>query len=301
MERVEINQNVTFSRYVQGFWRAHTWQMSDQALNRHLHELVARGITTMDHADIYGDYQCEAIFGRALKLSPELRDQIEIVTKCGIVLPSERLQQTGHRYDYSPQHIVNAVDQSLQHMGTDYIDTLLLHRPSPLMDPSDVVQAIEQLVAQGKIRAFGVSNFNASQLDLLNHTLMQHKCHVAVNQLEVSPYHISTLEDGTLDHMMTQNVNVMAWSPLGGGKLFDTTDARTRRILSIVSPLALKYHVSTTAIIMAWLQRHPARIMPVLGTQQLARVDEACAGATVSLTDQEWFDIYVAARGEAIP
>lgn len=302
MDKVTINQHVSFSKIIQGFWRAHAWEWSPQQLNKYLHELVDRGITTMDHADIYGDYQCEGIFGDALKLSPELRDKLEIVSKCGIVLPSEKLSWTnGHRYDHTKAHIERSVNRSLSELNVDYLDSLLIHRPSPLMDPNEITEALKELVTAGKVKSFGVSNFNKSQYDLLNNNLVCDKLHITLNQLELSPYTVDTLEDGTINHMYKDDVKIMAWSPLAGGKLFNLEDEKAQRIMATIEPIAQKYQVSTSGIIMAWLNKHPAQVMPVLGTHQITRVDDALAGFNIQLTDQEWFDIYTASLGYDIP
>lgn len=302
MDKVKINQYVSFSKVIQGFWRAQDWQWTPQQLNRYLNELVERGVTTMDHADIYGNYTCEGIFGEALKLSPQLRDEIEIVTKCGIALPSSPEQDIqGHRYDHSKTHIQKAVDRSLQQLNVDYLDSLLIHRPSPLMDPHEVTEALKALVSEGKVRSFGVSNFNKSQYDLLSKCLVCDKLHITINQLEVSPYTLDAIDNGVINHMYKDDVKIMSWSPMAGGKLFDLADEKAARIMAIVSPLAQKYNVTTNGIIMAWLDKHPAAIMPVLGTHKIERIDDAIAGLKVALTDQEWFDIYTASLGHDIP
>ena len=302
MDKVKINQYVSFSKVIQGFWRAQDWQWTPQQLNRYLNELVERGVTTMDHADIYGNYTCEGIFGEALKLSPQLRDEIEIVTKCGIVLPSSPEQDIhGHRYDHSKTHIRKSVDRSLQQLNVDYLDSLLIHRPSPLMDPHEVTEALKALVSEGKVRSFGVSNFNKSQYDLLSKCLVCDKLHITINQLEVSPYTLDAIDNGVINHMYKDDVKIMSWSPMAGGKLFDLADEKAARIMAIVSPLAQKYNVTTNGIIMAWLDKHPAAIMPVLGTHKIERIDDAIAGLEVTLTDQEWFDIYTASLGHDIP
>lgn len=302
MDRVKINRNVTYSKLIQGFWRLNDWQMTTQDLNRYLHQLVELGVTTMDHADIYGDYRCEQLFGEALALSPELRDQIELVSKCGIILPTDQFAQfDGHRYDLSKQHIVEAVNRSLQNLQTDTLDTLLIHRPSPLMAPNEVRDALDVLVEAGKIKSFGVSNFNNTQYDLLNQGIKSHKLHIAVNQLEVSPYHAAPVYDGTIDHMYRDDVKIMAWSPLAGGKLLNVEDAKSKRVMSIISPLAYKYNVTPASIVTAWLVKHPATIMPIMGTSQIERMQDAVKGLELTLTDQEWFDIYVAVLGQDIP
>lgn len=301
MERTQINQYVHFSKIVQGFWRANEWQLSDQALNRFINQLVERGITTMDHADIYGDYQNENLFGKALKLSPQLREQIQIVSKCGIVLPSETQTFTdGHRYDHSRQHIIKSVNHSLERLNVDCLDSLLIHRPSPLMNPDEITDALKELVNEGKIKSFGVSNFNETQYDLLKQSLNHDKLHISINQLELSPYQTDILHNGVMDKMYQNQVKVMAWSPFAGGKLFDTSDEKSRRLMSVIEPLENKYQVNASAIMIAWLIRHPNEVMPILGTRSIEKIDAAIAGLNVELTDQEWFDIYTAALGRDI-
>lgn len=301
MERVQVNKNVNYSRIIQGFWRLNEWGYTNQKLNDYIHDIVDRGITTMDHADIYGKYTCESLFGDALQLTPNLREKIEIVTKCGIILPSEHKSVfNGHRYDHSYKHIIQSVDQSLLNLKTDYIDTLLIHRPSPLMDPDEVTSAVMELVNQGKIRSFGVSNFKCNQYELLNESLKKEKSHISVNQVEVSPYELENIEDCTLNRMLQHDVKVMAWSPLAGGKLFDESNEKSRRILQIINPLCEKYNVSIGTIVYSWLFKLPAKVMPIVGSKNIARVDEAVRATKLQLTDQEWFDIYVASRGKDI-
>lgn len=301
MERIRINKNVSYSRIVQGFWRLNEWGYSNQQLNDFLHEIVDRGITTMDHADIYGNYTCESLFGDALALTPNLREKIEIVTKCGIILPNEnKPKNNGHRYDQSYEHIIESVDQSLLNLKTDYIDTLLIHRPSPLMDPDEMTRAVMHLVDQGKIKAFGVSNFKCNQYELLNESLKKEMSHISVNQVEVSPYQLENIEDCTLNRMLQHDVKVMAWSPLAGGKIFDANDEKSRRILEVIQPLASKYNVSVSTVVYSWLLKLPSNVMPIVGSSKIDRVDEAVRATKLQLTDQEWFDIYVASRGEDI-
>lgn len=301
MERIRINKHVSYSRIVHGFWRLNEWGYNNQQLNDFIHEIVDRGITTMDHADIYGNYTCESLFGDALALTPNLREKIEIVTKCGIILPNDQIaKNNGHRYDQSYDHIIESVDTSLLNLKTDYIDTLLIHRPSPLMDPDEMTRAVMHLVEQGKIKAFGVSNFKCNQYELLNESLKKEMSHISVNQVEVSPYQLENIEDCTLNRMLQHDVKVMAWSPLAGGKLFDQTDEKARRIMAVIQLLAEKYNVSVSTVIYSWLLRLPSKVMPIVGSSKIERVDEAVNATKLQLTDQEWFDIYVASRGEDI-
>ncbi|MBE5667185.1 aldo/keto reductase family oxidoreductase [Staphylococcus sp. SS87] len=302
MEQIMVNHYVHFSRLVQGFWRTNEWKMTAQELNYFINELVERGITTMDHADIYGDYQCEKFFGNALKLSPDLRAKLQIVTKCGIVLPSAQFDFTnGHRYDLNSKHIIKSVEQSLSNLNVDYLDSLLIHRPSPLMDPEQVADALTKLVKEGKIRSFGVSNFNDAQYQLLNQYITKERLHISVNQLELSPYHIGNLQDGTMDSMYQHHVQIMAWSPFAGGKIFDNDNVKARRIMKVIKPIAEKYGVTEMAVMISWLVKLPHCVMPILGTRQLQRIDQAIDGLQISLDDQSWFDIYTAILGQDIP
>ncbi|EHJ07074.1 aldo/keto reductase [Staphylococcus simiae] len=302
MKRISINQHVTFSKLIQGFWRANQWNMTHQQLNTFINQLVERGITTMDHADIYGDYECEAIFGKALDLSPKLKENIQLVTKCGIVLPSNKYQFTdGHRYDLSSKHIIASVEQSLKNMNVDYVDNLLIHRPSPLMDPMEITEAVATLVDDGKIKSFGISNFNEQQYQLLSHQLTKEKLHISVNQLELSPYHVDNINNDIITTMYQQQVKVMAWSPFAGGQLFDPLDDKGQRIMAVIKQIANRYGVSPNAVIISWFDKLPHDIMPILGTSKLNRIDQAIEGLSITITNQEWFDIYTATLGHDIP
>ncbi|MBH9580779.1 oxidoreductase [Staphylococcus felis] len=302
MERIQINQHVEYSRIIQGFFRAEQWKMASQEMNRFLNQLVENGVTTMDHADIYGHYTVEGMFGDALKHSPHLREEIEIVTKCGIVQPNTIFKdQSSHRYDVSKSHIKRSVERSLKQLNVDYIDSLLIHRPSPLMQPCQITDALKDLVEEGKILSFGVSNFQRSQYELLNNCLKDDKFHIAVNQIEMSPYHLDAFQNGLIDDMYKENVKIMAWGPFAGGKLFDSQDKKSKRVMPVLKRIAEAHSTSVGAIISAWFKRHPAQIMPILGTSQIERVEQAIEGLDIDLHDQEWFDIYTAAQGYDIP
>ncbi len=302
MEKIAINQHVHYSRIIQGFYRADQWGMSSQEMNRFIHELVERGVTTVDHADIYGHYTVEGMFGKALALSPSLRDQLQIVTKCGIVQPNAiHPHQTAHRYDLSKIHIKRAVERSLKELQVDYLDSLLIHRPSPLMKPCEITDAVKDLVDEGKIRSFGVSNFKRAQYELLNRCLKDDKFHIAVNQIEISPYQLTAFQDGTIDDMQRENVKLMAWSPFAGGALFQSDDQKGQRVMTVLKRIAQAHHTTVEAIVSAWFKKHPAQIMPIVGTQQLERLDRVIHGLDIELYDQEWFDIFTAAQGYDIP
>lgn len=302
MKKVSINQHVSYSQIIQGFYRADKWNMSKQELNTFLHQLVENGITTMDHADIYGHYTVEKMFGDALNLSPELKSQIEIVTKCGIVQPNTIFpDQMEHRYDVSKKHIKRSVERSLNNLQVDVIDTLLIHRPSPLMKPCEITEALQELVEEGKVKSFGVSNFRRSQYELLNECLKDDRFHIAVNQVEISPYHLNAFHDGTIDDMYKDQVKIMAWGPFAGGRLFDSSDKVAKRVLPVLKQIASSHQTSVEAVVIAWFMKHPASILPILGTQHMTRVQQAIKGLEIQLSDQEWFDIYTAAQGYDIP
>ncbi|TPE55371.1 oxidoreductase [Maribrevibacterium harenarium] len=286
------------SRIAQGFWRLTEWNMSAEALVAFLEQCVELGVTTMDHADIYGDYQCEKLFGEALALRPSLRDNMQIVTKCGIMLPSQnRPDITSHRYDQSVSHIIDSVNRSLRNLRVEEIDLLLLHRPSPLMDADHVAEAFEHLYTVGKVKHFGVSNFSQSQFDLLQSRL---EMPLIVNQVELSPLELKHFKDGTLDHVQQHAVTPMAWSPFAGGNLFKLEEVNPE-LGRVMTQIAAQHHATIDQIAIAWLLRHPSGIAPVLGSGKIERVQAAVAAHEMTLSDKEWFEIWVASQGHPVP
>ncbi|REG81814.1 aldo/keto reductase [Marinomonas pollencensis] len=287
------------SRIAQGFWRCLEWQMSPAQRLGFIEACLALGVTTFDHADIYGKYQCEALFGEALALKPALRDKMEIVTKCGVRMPAEHRPDIAlHRYDYRSKHIIDSVDASLAALQCDYIDTLLLHRPSPLMDADEVAQTLDYLFTLGKVKHFGVSNFTASQFDLLQSRL---DAPLVVNQLELSPLALQHFLDGTLDHAQQHAVTPMAWSPFAGGALFTGTDEKTVRVQAVLKTIAQAHGVSQDQVAIAWLLRHPSGICPVLGSGNIERLERAADATRLLLSDDDWFRIWIASQGQPVP
>lgn len=224
MERVKLASDLSFSRIIHGYWRLADWKKSKEETLSIIEYCLELGITTFDHADIYGSYTCEALFGEALALKPSLREKMEIVTKCGIVLPSpNRPEHLSHHYNTSKEHIIRSVDQSLKNFQTDYIDVLLIHRPDPFMDPEQTAEAFAELKKAGKVRYFGVSNFKDHQFEMLESYLEEK---LITNQLELSAYHLENFEDGTLNFCLKKRIPPMAWSPLGGGAIFSSQEKR---------------------------------------------------------------------------
>jgi predicted oxidoreductase len=221
MSRLAADGGPEFSRIVLGWWRLASWDMTPQQRLAFLQQGLELGVTTMDHADIYGDYSCEALFGEALALQPSLRERIELVSKCGIKLVSRhRPKHASHIYDTTRAHIIASAENSLRNLHTDYLDLLLIHRPDPLMDADEVAEAFTQLQASGKVRHFGVSNFTQSQFELLNSRFA-----LVTNQVELSLMQMEALQDGSLDMCQRLRIAPMIWSALGGG----CCSARTNR------------------------------------------------------------------------
>lgn len=257
---------------------------------------IEAGITSFDHADIYGDYTTEAAFGKVLQSQSSIRTKIQIITKCGIILPNP---QSGidaiKTYNTTARHIIQSAEQSLLHFGTDYIDVLLIHRPDPLMHPLEIAEAVHTLQQQGKILSFGVSNFLPHQLKMLSKYLK-----IEYNQIEASILHLHPFVDGTLDACIEHNITPMAWSPLGGGLINDDNHPRYRNIIQVATTIATRFNTGANEILIAWLHKHPSGILPVVGTTKMERLIQAKNAASIQLTNEDWFRLWVAARGEEI-
>ncbi len=296
MNRIPITSDLTFSRIVYGMWRL--GDDSDTApafVQAKIEACLAQGITTFDQADIYGGYESEELLGKALCAAPHLKDKIEIVTKCGIVAPVGRFADRRIKhYDTSAAHISASVENSLRLMGIDKIDTLLIHRPDPMMDHQDTGAALDALVASGKIRSVGVSNFRPHDWTLLQSAMATP---LVTNQIELSLTAHDALTNGDTAFLQERNLPIMAWSPLGGGALL-TTDSATRDILRRVGN---EFSVDAAAVAVAWLLAHPARIMPIMGTNNLSRIKSLSDALKVTMDRQTWFALYTAALGKEVP
>lgn len=289
-------QGPEFSRFVMGYWRLMDWNMSTRQLVSFIEEHLDLGVTTVDHADIYGGYQCEAAFGEAMKLSPALRNRMEIVTKCGIATTARKENVIGH-YITDRQHIIDSAEQSLRHLATDRLDLLLIHRPDPLMNADDVAEAFLHLHQSGKVRHFGVSNFTPAQFSLLQSRL---PFTLATNQVEISPVHQPLLLDGTLDQLQQLRIHPMAWSCLGGGRLFN--DLSFHPLRDELAQVAQELNAqSIDQVVYAWIMRLPSQPLPIIGSGRIERVRAALAAENLELTRQQWFRIRKAALGYDVP
>lgn len=286
-----------FSRVVLGLWRISDWQLTPQERLALLEECLALGVTTIDQADIYGDYTAEQMFGEALALAPGLRERIEIVSKCGIKLvSSKRPDHAIQHYDTSRAHILASVERSLSDMRTDYLDLLLIHRPDPLMNADEVAETFRLLQQSGKVRHFGVSNFTPAQFDLL-----ASRFPLVTNQVELSTMHLDPLHDGTLDQCQRLSISPMIWSALGGGRVFSEQSPQAERIRNCLTAIGAEYNVSQTVIAYAWILQHPSRPLVLTGSRRIDAVGEAVAATRITLTRAQWFAIWSASTGTAVP
>jgi predicted oxidoreductase len=285
------------SRIVLGLWRLAEWQITPQQRLTLLEQALELGVSSIDHADIYGNYCGEALFGEALALAPQLRSRIELISKCGIKLVSPNRPAHGiQHYDTSRAHIVASAENSLAALRTDYLDLLLIHRPDPLMDVDEVAEAFQSLQKSGKVRHFGVSNFTPAQFDLL-----ASRFPLVTNQVELSVLHLDPLHDGTLDQCQQRRIAPMVWSALGGGRLFTASNAQSERLRTTLAALGEVHGVSATTIAYAWILRHPAKPLVLTGSRRIGAIREAVAASHIELTREQWFAIWCASTGGNVP
>ncbi|WP_404461485.1 aldo/keto reductase family oxidoreductase [Sutcliffiella horikoshii] len=299
MERIQLAEDVSLSRIVHGMWRLNDWGYSKEEVVEFIEQCLDLGVTSFDHADIYGNYTVEEQFGQALELKPSLRDKIEIVTKCGIkLISSNRPDHNIKYYDTSKEHIVQSVERSLENFRTDYIDILLIHRPDPMMDPSEVAEAFTRLKEQGKVKRFGVSNFAPSQVKLLNSYLDEP---LVTNQIEISATHLEHFDKGTIEQCQMDRISPMAWSPLGGGSIFTSTDDKVKRVRNVLEKIQGETGAeSMDQILYAWLLNHPSKIIPIVGSGKLERVNSAVSSLNITLSKEQWFEILEASKGKEV-
>ncbi|MCC5965418.1 MAG: aldo/keto reductase [Natronohydrobacter sp.] len=294
MERSELTADLSLSRLVYGMWRlGDDMDTSPAHVQAKVEACLAQGITTMDQADIYGGYTAEAIFGAALKAAPELRDQIEIVTKCDIVAPVGR--HSGARikhYDTSAAHITASVEASLRDMATDRIDLLLIHRPDPLINPDETGAALDGLVSSGKVRAVGVSNFRPWDMDLLQSRMT---ARLVTNQIELSLSAHEAFVNGDIAYLHQHRIAPMAWSPLAGGALSKPGAMREK-----LDTIGADVGADWSAVAVAWLLHHPSGILPVMGTNNLGRIAQISDALKVQMDRQTWFELYTLALGREV-
>lgn len=285
-----------YSRIIAGTMTWGSWgkRLSTTDMIDQMQFCLSKGVTTFDHADIYGGYTTEADFGKAFAKSGIERETIQLISKCGIQFLADSRNNKINHYNYSTAYIIWSVETSLKHLQTDYLDLLLLHRPSPLMHPDEISEAIQILKQQGKIKSFGVSNFTPSQVDLISKNVA-----VEVNQIEYSLTQHQAMYDGSLDHMLINNVTPMAWSPLGS--VFKEINEQNKRIHKLLNDLKEKYKATEDQLLLAWILEHPAKIHPVVGTTTKERLKHAVEALTIDLELEDWFLMLKASQGHNVP
>jgi predicted oxidoreductase len=285
------------STVVAGCWRMDSWQQSAEQRLAWIEHCLELGISSFDHADIYGGYGVHSLFGQAMALKPSLRHELQIISKAGICLLSPKFaQRRVKHYDSSAAHLTASVEQSLRDLATDYLDVLLIHRPDHLSDWDEIAQAFEQLRAAGKVLSFGVSNFSTGQFAALNSRIA-----LVSNQVELSVLQMQALDDGTLLQAQELRVAPMIWSPLAGGRLFKPDDEQARRVLEVLQALAMELQVSVATVAYAWVLRHPSRPRLITGTQRSEGLREALAATQITLSRQQWTQVWQASAGHPVP
>jgi predicted oxidoreductase len=295
--KVEMTPNgPLFSSLVQGYWRLDHWKMSTPQCLSFIKEHVELGITSVDHAHVYGNPSCEQLFGEALTLEPALRNKIEIISKCDIRLAEST--KVAH-YDTGKSAIIASVASSLKRLGTNYLDVLLLHRPDYLMAADEVAEAFNYLRTQGMVKHFGVSNFTSAQFALLQSRL---DSPLVTNQIEINPVNLDVLDSGALEDMQQRRMRPMAWSCLAGGKIFSEHGERFERLRHALHNVATEIGAqSIDQVIYAWVMHMPSKPVPVLGTGNMARVHAAVESLSLTLNREQWYRIWTASKGHGVP
>ncbi len=302
MSNQKTNKNhlkYRFPPIIIGTMRLGNWgaNLSTQEREKFIDACIDRGLTHFDHADIYGHYTEENLFGKVIRRRPDLKSKIQITTKCGIKLVTpNRPTHAIKSYDTSKNHIIQSAENSLKELGLDVLDILLIHRPDYLMNPHKIAEAVEHLKKEGKIIHFGVSNFSTSQFDLLNSYTP-----LITNQVEISLLHLYAFENGTLDQCIKNGIRPTAWSPFGGGLLFG--QSKEEKIINIQKELQLlsnQYNASIDQLLLAWLYKHPSRIIPILGSTKIERIDSALKSLDIQISREDWYKLWQAAKGHEV-
>jgi len=296
MQKIALSANLQVSPIAYGLWRStDDPDQSNKHLQQKIEACLEQGITTFDQADIYGGYSAETLLGNTFKKAPQLRDQMEIITKCNIVAPTGiHSDKRVKHYNSSPAYINAAVERSLREMAIDRIDLLLLHRPDPLMDAEQTGAALDTLVASGKVKTIGVSNFRPRDIELLQARTTNP---LVTNQIEISLGHNCAFSNGDLAYMQQQRITPMAWSPLSGGQLLENPQSPLTKKLQQIADC---HNVSASAIAIAWLLAHPTNIIPIMGSNNIQRIKQFAQALQVQLDRQTWFELLEAANGKAV-
>jgi predicted oxidoreductase len=283
-----------------GTWRMLATSPDAQEINRRLHVCVELGITTIDTAEIYGRYKVEEALGAALALSPGLRDQLEIVTKAGIYAPNayHPERRTAH-YNATGARLIKSLEKSLRLLGTDHVELFLVHRPDWLTRADDTAAGLNELTRSGKIKSAGVSNYSASQFDLLNGLMDQP---LVTNQIEFNLLHQEPICDGTLHQCEKLGILPMAWSPLAGGRLLNAEDPAAVRLAAAAQEMEPRTSgAALEQLAYAWILAHPSQPLPIIGTNKIERIQSAAKAVDIVLEREDWYALWQAAQGRKVP
>lgn len=274
------------------------WGIWDKNLNTKemenmINVCLENKITTFDHADIYGDYTTESDFGKAIASSKIAREKMQLISKCGIQMVTENRINTIKHYEYSKDYIIWSVENSLKNLQTDYLDVFLLHRPSPLMQADEIAEAVLKLKSEGKIIDFGLSNFTSTQTELI-----RQKTEVLYNQVQFSATNFEPMVDGSFDYMQANTIRPMSWNPLG--IIFREDIPQTRRLKKLLATLVSKYHFGSDTILLSWILKHPAKVIPIAGTVNVARIQSLMKAVELELDKEDWFAIWATSMGNDV-
>ena len=275
-------------------WGIWDKNLSTKEMENMINICLENKITTFDHADIYGDYTTESDFGKAFASSKIAREKIQLISKCGIQMVTENRENTIKHYEYSKEYIIWSVENSLKNLHTDYLDVFLLHRPSPLMQADEIAEAVLQLKSDGKIIDFGVSNFTSSQTELI-----RRKTEISYNQVQFSATNFEPMTDGSFDYMQMHNIRPMSWNPLGC--VFREDIPQTHRLKKLLATLVSKYHLGSDTILLSWVLMHPAKVIPIAGTVNVARIQSLIKAVELELEKEDWFAIWTESMGNNVP
>jgi predicted oxidoreductase len=287
----------TLSPIISGTMNWGVWDknLTTKEMENMIQICIENKITTFDHADIYGSYTTEADFGKAFQASKISREKLQLITKCGIQMIAEKRPQNKIKhYEYSKEYIIWSAEESLKKLKTDFIDVFLLHRPSPLMQADEIAEAVEKLKSEGKIIDFGLSNFTSSQTELI-----RQKTEVSYNQVQFSATHYEAMTDGSLDYMQTHKIRPLSWNPLG--TVFREDTKKTRRLKKLLADLVQKYSFGSDTLLLAWILKHPAGVIPIAGTVNIARIQSLMKAVELEMDKEDWFAIWTESMGDDVP
>lgn len=296
MKTLKLSEKLSISAVAQGYWRLDGWNFSTDQLIDHMHACVERGVTTLDTAEIYADTLCETLIGDAFRKDKGLRGQVQLVTKTGIF----RAEVNGNSfvyYDTTYERVMRSCKESLQRLGTDYVDLYLIHREDPCIDFAETARALKDIKKAGLAVEVGVSNFDPFKFDALNREM---DGELVTNQIEWNPICFEHFNSGMMDYLTQKKIHPMIWSPLAGGRLFTHVDALSEKAMAKIGEIAQRYDVEPATIIYAWVMYHPVGAAPIVGSKNLERLDAAVKAEEIHLKHHEWYEIFTASGQQVL-